>query len=284
MPIIPFMEFAGEGLEVAFRSSSEPQKVAIDVHTEGFGRHGLMCAAVSQLARFGSWGVVTGAEYEPGSGITEIIEQPAKEASNGPDYHWVLQVAGWSPRLIRVLVEQLRQTGSEKQVVTMRIRGELPLDSSPLSVRTEDVKRWLDDPDAYLEQWPEPGFLIEERTSKGGATIIVHQVEKPNAEQFEFYEGLIAVWKSWTTDYANIGGTGIGRTTPGALSKKSGRRMKSRVPGYDHRRKPVTNLLVNILAYYHRKTAELEKVEIELPASAPETRESVGRILREYLG
>jgi hypothetical protein len=158
MPILDNLDFTRSDLHVAYRASLDPQIVTFSVSTGGATSFPYAQLLIRKLLASVNAGSAGGARFPPIAGSAVIVDESA--APCGPDYWWKVRLAGADPLFLRTVVEELRAAGLRYPVTSMQIQGSIPLDDTELSVREADVRRWLDDPKAYLEQWPDPGFPL----------------------------------------------------------------------------------------------------------------------------
>lgn len=161
MPILSNLAFTKRNLRVAYRASLDPQIVDISITTGGVAPFPIAQTTLRKLLTSVSSGSAGGARFPPTAGSAVVVDEGPDPV--GPNYFWKVRLAAVDPLFLRTFVEEMRTAGGGHKVTSMQITGSLPLDSSDLSVREADVKRWLDDPEAYLEQWPDPGFPIVDR-------------------------------------------------------------------------------------------------------------------------
>ncbi|KYF77670.1 hypothetical protein BE20_09080 [Sorangium cellulosum] len=161
MPILDGLEFTQAGLRVRYRASLDPQIVTISVTTQGATTFPYAQIILRKLLTSINAGSAGGSRFPPTAGAAVVVDESPD--LHGPSYVWKVRLAAVDPLFLRTMVEELRYAGAGHPVTSMEIAGSLPLDDTALSVREDDVKRWLDDPGAYLEEWPNPGFPIVER-------------------------------------------------------------------------------------------------------------------------
>jgi hypothetical protein len=160
-------------LDVRYRATTEPQLV--DVRIKGSpcpNRDGSEHPGrVSDLVALMSAGVAGGVLFPPELGEAEIVSGPRPgDPVEGADMAWQLRVRAIDPRFFAValhlLAEEWATLGRERDVrycpKHVSIVGELPLDDSPASARTEDVLAWLKDPGDAYRAWPELPFPVKE--------------------------------------------------------------------------------------------------------------------------
>lgn len=269
MPLLDDLEFAQAGLAVSYRGSPEPQSLTIYVATEHPQEGAYGPRFITTLINVINAGGAGGAHFHPATGLAELLSGPEYPEAEGPHFNWELRVAGVSPLFMRNIVEALRLSGGlDNPTQTMSIRGSLPLDDTELSAREAEVKAWLDDPDAYVGEWPDPGFPIKEREIPG-ASLRVRLGKSLNAQTEDLLKGVCLQWLAATHDYMNEYGEPI-LDEPDRLARllpKFGatkRELRAYCEEFTRTRGPSRAMLVNMLARYHAQVLPIESAEIAL--------------------
>jgi hypothetical protein len=165
-------------LEVRYRATTEPQLVEVRIkgspspNRDGSEHPG----RVGNLVSLMNAGVAGGVLFAPELGEAEIVSGPRPgDPLEGADMAWQLRVRAIDPRFFAVALHLLAEAWAtlarERDVrycpKQVSIVGELPLDDSPASARTEDVLAWLKDPSDAYRAWPKLPFPVKEgKTSK----------------------------------------------------------------------------------------------------------------------
>lgn len=263
-------EFIRDSLWIRYRASADPQRVDIHVRTTGampvaveYGR--VFMRRVIDTIELGAAG---GSLFDPAAGSAKLVAAPPEGEALGPDYVWSAEVAGVSPRALRTMVEHLRHSGGGFFPVTsMSITGSLPTDRSELSVTEEEVKRWLRDPEAYIDAWPEPGFPVTPREVSSGAAIRVTLADEITPELSDALRTALIAWVNVTSEY--VADTGehirVGNSWEMLPVFGMGRHeLRARYRQFPRRKGPSRDALVNMIARFHRTTAKVEELSVGL--------------------
>ena len=112
----------------------------------------------------------------------------------GATFDWKLTVRGITPLGWRLFVElQVHPTLSVTQCV---IQGALPVDSSPLSVRTPQMLSWLEKAGPYPARWPKPPFPIKEKSLPKGFSVRLKLAKSVDDDLMEAFRSKVAGWGS----------------------------------------------------------------------------------------
>ncbi|MBX3196939.1 MAG: hypothetical protein KF894_02180 [Labilithrix sp.] len=269
MPIHPHLD--GVLLDVAYRGSAEPQTLDVGVKLAGPAEVPLAPWAIGSLVDCVARGLAGGSDFAPEVGRARLLAGPTGEGAApapgelGPDYAFRLEVAGMSPRFVRVLVEHLAASGHPHGARTLSVVGGLPTDGSPLSVREDLLARWLDDPAAYPGAWSDPGFRVVTRPIPRGATVRVALARGRMDDVAAELEATFSAWQSAVLTYPNARHTGRGVMDPHGSFARTRTELYAKVSLFDHAREPARASLVNALARFHRVVAPLASVEIATP-------------------
>jgi hypothetical protein len=258
------------GLYVAYRASAEAQRLEIRVEAAGPDARGMGTSLLRALLAIVNAGACGGAEFLPSVGRAALVSGPRvpdDPGGRGPIFEWEVEVAGVSPLYLRSMVEDFALAAwSDHPVVALGLRGSLPLDASPLSARTADVRRWLLDADAYPGDPPTPPFPLKE-TRDPDATSAMVRLRPDGAratDVLEPFELLMVRWSSYLAGLPSreaqpIGSSGFFR------SAASRRELVARVEEIDVRPAPARAALVALLTRFHEDVAPLAHAEIRLP-------------------
>jgi hypothetical protein len=213
------------------------------------------------------YGGVGGAEFPPWAASIQVLEGPklpADEGAQSRSLRWRLRVAGVSPYFLRNVVD----LSSGAKVKSMSITGSLPLDASPLSVREAHVRAWLDDENAYMKAWPDPGFAVVEKETPKGSTVKVKLAQEASDDVEKAFRDHVYTWHGAVGMYvsAKKGPTGrIGTQTAFPTFGRTKKELLAKHDHFDHVRGPSRDALVCVLAHFHHAVAKIDKVEIGLP-------------------
>lgn len=272
MPLLTGLEFASTALFVRYRATSAPQDLEIDIQTGGLAGEPTASLSLARVLDSINAGGAGGAEFAPWTGSAERMSGPSHaDDAIGPSYQWILRVAGVAPLFLRNVVEQLRDVGMLQPVHSMRIHGSAPLDESELSVREDRVRRWLDDPLAYVGEWPQADFPIALRRARG-ATLRVALGTRITLDLRDQLEELVIRWLVSISRYVSDPGLreesglevlihpsqilpsfGVGRAE-----------MRAKCEEFPYTRGPSRAILQNMLIRFHRTVAPIVEVEIGL--------------------
>ena len=260
MPILTGLDFTQSNLHVAYRASLEPQIVTLAITTAGVSRFPYAHVLLRKLLTSVNSGSAGGARFPPTAGLGVIVDESADLC--GPNYLWRFRLAAADPLFLRTFVEELRAAGLEHPVTSIQITGSLPLDATDLSVREHDVKRWLDDPKAYLAEWPSPGFQIVEQGQWATFRLrLLQPISAPLRRKLD----LVAL--GWLNDVVSyVWDTGeqedgrIERQMPRCGSGKA--EFSAAYRDFYHARRPSRARLVNALSRFHATVAPIEVAEI----------------------
>jgi len=272
MPLLNMMDFAESHLAVRFRASIEPQEVDIYVKTAGRSQERNAGADMAVLASQVRYGVAGGSRFEPARGLWERLSGVAAPDKGpeafGPEYRWKCRVAAIDPLFLRSVAEGLRSCGwaPDNPVEEMSIVGQLPLDDSDLSVTETQVRAWLDDPTAYVGEWPNPGFPIDHKEATGtGVALRVKLQRAATSEELDWLNGCAHAWVNTLSNYVSEDGKQI-RFEFGLLPRVSRSKLglSAHYKEFRWTRGPARAVIINTLARYHVTYAPIERVELRL--------------------
>jgi hypothetical protein len=174
-----------ERLEVRYRGSLVPQLVEVRLRgSRNPNRDPLYGRAMEWLVDVINAGFGGGALFAPELGGAELLEGPrAGETVESEDFTWKLRLTAIDPRFLRVALHALGESwgalaGIDGVDVShcpkhLSIAGELPLDDSPASARTDEVLGWLADGAEAYRAWPELPFTIKEGKPTKSPKVVV---------------------------------------------------------------------------------------------------------------
>ena len=267
MPRINHLEFAQHGLSVAYQASPLPQELEVEVDVAGRPIAPFAHMAMRAVVDAVNDGAAGGAVFPPEASQALRLEGPWEdEDALGESYRWALRVSGVAPLFLRNMVEELRRAGMNQPVVRMRIAGSLPLDGGPLSAREGDVRAWLDDPRAYLDAWPSPGFPLHRVPRNHDATLRIELARPIDPPLRMALEDLSVKWLNVIRNYeSRYGGEVIfnpHRMLPSFGQGKA--EFRAYFPELPYTREPASAALVNLLARFHAQVARVAVAELGL--------------------
>ncbi len=268
MAIHPQLEEAT--FDIAYRGSEEPQSLEIRVKTGGVAELPLAAWGVGTLIECINRGLAGGLEFAPSQGEAKLLAGPTGEGpevsgERGPGLRFQLQVAGVSPRFLRTMVEYFAASGHPHPLISLTIVGGLALDGSRLSVRDTELSRWLDDPAAYVQAWPKPGFRVTTKGAPRGASVRV-RLQNARAEDVAAeLERTFSAWQSAVLTYPNLARDGRGLMDPHCVFARTRTDVLARVSLFDHSSAPVRDSLVNALSWFHEKITPIAEVDVAMP-------------------
>ncbi len=264
MANIGLLEFTERNLAVSYRASEEPQlltmKVKLDEPKRHYGNQGDM------LVEAINYGMAGGAQFAPMAGRARIISGdfaslvPGRKALALQELEFVMEVSGVCPYFLRTMVEQMRSS-----TVAMSIRGSLPLDDSPFSVTEAHLKRWFDDPKAYMGLWDVPYFDEQESVLRGASIrVAFHEpiseeaVEKAYGLGWRFVEAACIVTKYIDHTEQRPGAIDLNPTI-----KRSKKEVTVKFELFDLVREPTRALFLNMLTHFHHTVQPIRAVSIK---------------------
>lgn len=259
------MRSTSAALHVAYRGSLEPQELSIEVETSGKAREPAGPAIVAAFLMAVNLGAAGSDDFPPSAGHAELVGGPWKEPESlGPRYHYVVRVAGVSPRFLRTLVDSLATIGHRgRRTTRVCLRGSLPCDGTALSVTQAQLQAWLDEGTGYVRRWPEVPFPLT-FVDASGMEIRALAGGKVTAKVREAFEGVCLWWMNVVQDHPDTEGRPVDLAVPGRFPKVS-RHQDELVASYAvfrHHRPPAVDVLVNMLVRFHETVVPLARVEI----------------------
>lgn len=271
MPILSFMEFANHSLRVKYRAAAEPQTldVLVTVEAEPFAVYAPW--AMTSIVESCNRGAAAGSLFAPSDCLMRVLSGPLTEQeaqAAGLHYAWKLEVASVAPEFIRLMVEELRRCGFDKRVVSMDIRGSLPLDDTVASVDEKSIRGWLNGIDAYPGVTPQlpfryaPGPKHPDRHDVGFCVDLLDPVLPPVLEQLE---ELAVRWMNAVRNYASEDGAEVvvdlNITLPHCAA--GGARFRALFQEFRHNARSA-DVLLNMLSRFHTTVAPIVAAEISI--------------------
>jgi hypothetical protein len=266
MPLLNALDFAADRLLVSYRASPEPQNVTLHFELKGASNG-------QPIAFFAIW-----SQIHLGMAGSDVFAPTACDAtrphgkflSQGrvtpKEYKVVLtDVRGVAPIHLRLLIERLRMVGGNTELASLDIRGDLPVDESPLSVSERQVRQWLDDPAAYPRRWPKLSFPVEEKEFTGkGVSAHIGFADAPDDQKKADLEMRVLEWRNAAVNYVSDDGEFVpqklGPTMPKVVWKKS--EAVASIELFEHAREPSMNLLLNVLERAHHEIGPITHVTL----------------------
>jgi hypothetical protein len=268
--VLSDLDFTKNNLRIRYRASAEPQELDVDIRTRGIIPIDFAGVALRRIMDIVTFGAAGSSVFAPSVGAAKVLSGPPLAPiglpSYGPDYHWTLEVAGIAPVTFRTFVEQLRISGGYLvPVESLSLTGSLPLGDTPLSITEQQVKSWLDDPKAYAEEWPAPGFTVLRGDVAEGATLRILLADEITAELSEALKTICLAWVNVTSEYVSESGDLV-RVLPDLkdlpLFGLGKRELSARYRAFPRRRAPSRAVIVNMLERFHQTVAKIVEVEV----------------------
>ena len=269
MPLLSNLEFAERSLLVRYRAHQDPQELRVSVGIEAEPQAPFAHWAMMTLVKVASRGGAGGNLFAPTDCAMRVVSGPTTDEETdacGQAYEWVLEARCIAPLFLRNMVEELRRCGFDRKVTAMSILGSAALDDSDLSVDDTTVRRWLDDPEAYLQAWGQLPFrvtLVERAGTDSDAWFRVVLAEPITKERREALELVAVTWMNASRNYLSTQGLEYvadpNVTLPSCASTKF--EFRARYRDFDFCR-PAGNLLLNLLGRFSLTTAKILEVEL----------------------
>jgi hypothetical protein len=109
MPLLANIGFVDQDFRVAYRASGKPQRVTIDVQTEGVAGQPVFGVFLAAMERMIQRGGASGDRFAPWKAGAKILTRPRGTAEYGPDYHAELEAAGLAPEFLRFAMARGRK-------------------------------------------------------------------------------------------------------------------------------------------------------------------------------
>lgn len=268
MPLLQRLDYVARGgLHVAYRGSTALQQLDVVALTRGVPSKGAANWYFQNLVDTINAGGAGGSTFSPAAGFAEMIAGPRSDADAvRPDHHATFRVAAVAPLFMRTLIEDLRFAGVQHPVMELRVAGSLPLDATPLSVTEREVRHWLDDPNAYLDRWPTPGFPIAFDDLREGAALRVVLADPIDPALREKLEELAVRWLNAIRNNVSFDGREV-RPNPGKTLPRFGQGKSEFRASYDAfpwARESSQAIIVNLLSRFHEKVAPIVEAEVAL--------------------
>lgn len=261
----PFLNFATSGLTVSYRADARPQTLEILATIDKEDPKGKLPRHIERILDLLGTGAAGGADFEPSLASARLASGPIDKSARGakgPSYAWRLEIAAVSPYFIRTIVERL----ANSSLRTLSIVGSLQRDAGPLSITEANVISWLDDPTAYMGEWPDPGFSVEQEDVGRGMSLAVTLENDLTDELFELLGIYAARWGAAIMSYANLRKTERGIRTAFPEKGRKKREYLAHYGSFNFVVGPSRAVLVNMLAHFHRKVAPIKRVKLGFPA------------------
>jgi hypothetical protein len=256
------LAFVHGGLHVAYRASAEPQLVDLYVELTAPDRMGRVPILVRRLVDEINGGAAGGAQFPPAQGRARCLSGPLSAREPGPVYRYVLDVAGVSPQFLRHLVETASAGGD---VRTLAVRGALPLDDGPLSVREAQVSAWLHQPRTHMEAYA-PHFPVRDLGRQGRSGFVrAALVDGTSDDLLRAFDEVLLVFSGLLLSYGPPGGIGRSRVVLPPSAGRGGRVLAARWSDFSCERGPARDALVNVMSAFHARTAQIERLDVGLP-------------------
>jgi hypothetical protein len=260
------LAFAPTGLSVAYRASPKPQLVEIVARCVRKPQRKVLAGLLFEhMARCIAKGAGGGREFAPAQVRFERLGGPLEEddaRSVGREWRWKVKVAGLSPRYVRNVVEHLSLCGGgDTPLESLSVRGELPLDDGPMSVREDDVLGWLTDVRAWPGAWPAPGFAVKDVVTKAGVAVRVTMAKPITADVTKrMKHELLEAWSAEIALYAARDGTRGGMSQPSFWTR--GATFELRYGQFTYEPGPTRDMLLNMLVWFHERVSPIAEVEM----------------------
>lgn len=273
MPILPTVRIMNlAGLSVSYRGSDQSQLVDVRVEIESKAHVASARLGLRYLLDAINLGAAGGAAFAPTTGAARLVKGSfsiSEPDARGPKFAWTLELAGVSPKFIRVLVESLSGAGGGRiPVQRLTIAGTLaPAVDDPLTMREDALIRAFDDPDAYPEAWPDPGFPISHKSIARGATATLQLGSEPTPEILEKLTYVLTLSGTTATTFPNAAKNGISIITPMPTVKANKLEVTARWGTFDVNPTPMVAGLTNMLARFHRDVTPIVQVAYAYPGA-----------------
>ncbi|WP_437291000.1 hypothetical protein [Sorangium sp. So ce406] len=264
-PLPPELAFVRGGLQIAYRASLAPQKLALLLDLEGPDPGTLIPFLVRTIIEEINAGAAGGAEFDPGAGRARWLEgpiDPADPAAVGPSYLYGIEVAAVSPRYLRHVVELL---GGSGRVRSLSLFGGLPLDGSALSVREGDVEAWMHPPRTHLELHPAPFTVRDVPLAGKQAFVRAVLADTASNDLLLAFDDVLLVWTGCLVTYGGAGGLGRSRVVMPPGAGRGGHILAARWDEFLCERRAARNLLINLVGAFHLRAARVARLDVGLP-------------------
>lgn len=204
--------------------------------------------------------------FDPALGRATIVAGP--ERGTPVQLHeYRLSVAHVAPKYVRFLVsERYALAFGERAITSLDVLGSRPLDDTDASVRDEDVRRWLRDPDAFAGRYRQLAFPVSERRVRSGLSVQLRMGAKVTRKA----EGALRKWldsfELLASSFPPIeidGGRAVASLHPAI--QRSSSDLSFRYPFFDARLRPATDVLVNALHCFSAKVLPIREVVLGAP-------------------
>jgi len=254
---ISWLDYVETGLHVAYRATHEPQELSIQLRLskpKSFFEVGVGFR-VSAI-NFGFAGDV---DWDPARGSAKLLAIPKDPKKRSEEHSYKLEVVEMAPSFVRILAATRFGMGIDgTKVESMSIAGSEKVDRSKASVREEDVRRQLEDPDAYAGRFAKLAFPVVQTRVKEGLSVRLRMgakttkaAEKALQERLRIFDLLVSNYPPLEVD----GGRAVATLNPAVL--RSPTELAFRYATFDVRLVAGTDALLNML---HRFSGEVSPV------------------------
>jgi hypothetical protein len=178
---------------------------------------------------------------------------------------WSFELAGVAPKYLRSVVQRLAASGGMVSTIKMSIQGSIPPDKSAATVTSAALKRWLQDPTAFVDAWPEPPFEIKETKVKKGATVRISLESTITATQRKELDALREAFDRELIIY-RTSKDAMGNVWGDVKSSYSGTEMKFGYDKFEVAPAPPRNAIVNLLSRFSDRVAKVATLELAFAA------------------
>jgi len=266
--LIPDVDYIDKTLSVAYRASEEPQELLFEVQFSKPREPRVTLADINfDLVRRG---IAGDQHFDPAKGALEILEGDPNTLEPSTLHSYRLRVAHVSPLFIRQLATFPWGLGIPPNPPNIperiTIRGSLPLDDSPLSVREGDIVRWLRDPQCFSDAWEKVDFKVTQARVRRGLTIRLRLTDVATEQQEKVFEegvGFLSMVYMCLPNFAKDGDYRLYTLLPSIL--RGERELSARYGFFDVDPTAAADHIIN---YVHRFSKEVAPVQ-ELVLGAP---------------
>jgi hypothetical protein len=173
-------------------------------------------------------------------------------------------VSALSPAYIKNVVKRFALLGNvSNPVLSMRITGSLPLDTSPLSVSEAQVLPWLEDPRAWPAVWSAPPFEVVDHDIAGGVWLRLLFTDPTSVDTYRAFTSLLYSWCSEVAYHppAEEGGDpGVMQVMPQLARNHT--TLSARYREFRYLGGPARDLIINMLVRFHHEVCPVSRVEL----------------------
>lgn len=185
---------SASNLNISYRASAGPQRIELRIQgNQKASWKSDYPARVETIIVLINAGVAGGTLFAPELGKAILLEGPKPPGYEaGPDYTWILEVAGVCPQWWAVALDSLADSWSVANNLALgqrfemapqyfpglvSIRGELDPNNSHESATTAQVLEWIRNMQTYFKPWPEMPFEVKVTRGNPLAKIKVKMTE-----------------------------------------------------------------------------------------------------------